>query len=168
MNFGRTVFSQLMEHLPDYEFQKMRGPLWRRLLSERLLLFGPISVDDVCSVDLPREPTRYLFKLKQSPNVRKLIGKLFGNDQWVNAGQKWQGLATELQLSGWTQKRRVVVLRRPLREGVADEKNSKKKAAKQLTLDLPEATHQGVLYEYAVLVTSMQDEVLAIAQHYRD
>ena len=22
MNFGRTVFSQLMEHLPDYEFQK--------------------------------------------------------------------------------------------------------------------------------------------------
>jgi hypothetical protein len=110
----------------------------------------------------------YLFKLKQSPNVKKLIGKLFGNDQWVNAGQKWQGLATELQLSGWTQKRRVVVLRRPLREGVADEKNSPKKAAKQLTLDLPEATHQGVLYEYAVLVTSMQDEVLAIAQHYRD
>jgi acyl carrier protein len=86
----------------------------------------------------------------------------------VNAGQKWEGLATELQLSGWTQKRRVVVLRRPLREGVADEKNSQKKAAKQMTLDLPEATYQGVLYEYAVLVTSMQDEVLAIAQHYRD
>ena len=99
--------------------------------------------------------------------MRKLIAKLFGNDQWVNAGQKWQGLATELQLSGWTQKRRVVVLRRPLREGVADEKNSPKKAAKQLTLDLPEATHQGVLYEYAVLVTSMQDEVLAIAPTYR-
>src|ERR1700722_3970932 len=42
----------------------------------------------------------YLFKLKQSPNGRRLMGKLFGNDQWVNAGQKWQGLATELQLSG--------------------------------------------------------------------
>jgi hypothetical protein len=86
----------------------------------------------------------YLFKLKQSTNVRKLIAKLFGNDQWVNAGQKWEGLVTELQLSGWTQKRRVVVLRRPLREGAADEKNSEKKAAKQLTLDLPEATHPGV------------------------
>src|SRR5271154_4539578 len=35
----------------------------------------------------------YLFKLKQSPNVKKLIGKLLGNDQWVNAGQKWEGLA---------------------------------------------------------------------------
>lgn len=109
----------------------------------------------------------YLFKLKQSLNVKKLIAKLFGNDRWVDAGQKWQGLDTELQLSGWSKTRRVVVLRRPLREGVA-EKNSKKKAAKQLTLDLPEATHQGVLYEYAVLVTSLQDEVRTIAQHYRD
>ena len=110
----------------------------------------------------------YLFKLKQSVNVKKLIAKLFGNDKWVDAGQKWQGLDTELRLSGWTQKRRVVVLRRPLREGVAEERQSKKKAAKQLTLDLPEATHGGVLYEYAVLVTSLQDEVRTIAQHYRD
>ena len=86
----------------------------------------------------------------------------------MDAGQKWQGLDTELQLSGWSKTRRVVVLRRPLREGVAKEKNSKKKAAKQLTLDLPEATYRGVLYEYAVLVTSLKDEVRTIAQHYRD
>src|SRR5919197_1539736 len=59
----------------------------------------------------------YLFKLKQSAKVKKLIAKLFGNEQWVDAGQKWQGLDTELQLSGWSQTRRVVVLRRPLREG---------------------------------------------------
>jgi len=110
----------------------------------------------------------YLFKLKQSANVKKLIGQLFGNEEWVDAGQKWQGLDTELRLSGWSQTRRVVVLRRPLREGVAEEKKSKRKAAKQLTLDLPEATYRGVLYEYAVLVTSLQDEVRTIAQHYRD
>jgi hypothetical protein len=110
----------------------------------------------------------YLFKLKQSVNVKKLIAKLFGNEQWVDAGQRWQGLDTELELSGWSKARRVVVLRRPLREGVAEEKKSKKKAAKQLTLDLGEATYRGVLYEYAVLVTSLQDEVRTIAQHYRD
>jgi Transposase DDE domain group 1 len=110
----------------------------------------------------------YVFKLKQSVNVKKLIAKLMGNEQWVDAGQKWQGLDTELQLSGWSKKRRVVVLRRPLRAGIAEEKNSKKKAAKQLTLDLPEATYRGVLYEYAVLVTSLKDEVRTIAQHYRD
>jgi len=109
----------------------------------------------------------YLFKLKQSANVKKLIAKLFGQDKWVEAGQKWQGFDTELQLSGWSKKRRVVVLRRPLREGDAETKNAKKKAAKQLNLDLPEA-YQGVLYEYAVLVTSLPDEVRTIAQHYRD
>ena len=110
----------------------------------------------------------YVFKLKQSMNVKRLIAKLFGNDQWVDAGQKWQGLDTELQLSGWSQKRRVVVLRRPLREGAAEENQSRKKASKQLSLELPEALYRGVVYEYAVLVTSLQDEVRTIAQHYRD
>ena len=47
-------------------------------------------------------------------------------------------------------------------------KKTKRKAGQQLLLDLPEATHLGVRYEYAVLVTSMQDEVRTIAQHYRD
>jgi hypothetical protein len=110
----------------------------------------------------------YLFKLKQSVNVKRLIAKLFGADQWADAGQQWQGLDSELRLSGWSQARRVIVLRRPLREAVAEKKNSKRKSAKQLSLDLPEAIHRGVLYEYAVLVTSLQDEVRTIAQHYRD
>jgi len=110
----------------------------------------------------------YLFKLKQSANVKRLIAQLFGNDRWVDAGQKWQGLDTELRLSGWSKTRRVVLLRRTLREGVAAKKKSKKKAAQQLSLDLPEATYRGVLYEYAVLVTSLRDEVRTIAQHYRD
>ncbi len=109
----------------------------------------------------------YVFKLKQSANVKKLIGQLFGREDWTDAGQNWEGLDAELQLSGWTRARRVVVLRRPLKEKVAEENTSKRKA-KQLSLDLPEATYRGVLYEYAVLVTTMNDEVRAIAQHYRD
>ena len=110
----------------------------------------------------------YLFKLKQSGKVKKLIAKLFGNDQWVDAGQDWQGLDTKLQLSGWSQERRVVVLRRPLRQPLTEKKQSPNKAAQQLTLDLPEALYRGVLYEYAVLVTSLPDEVRTMAQHYRD
>ena len=110
----------------------------------------------------------YLFKLKQSANVKKLIAKLFGNEQWMDAGQNWQGLETQLRLSGWSRARRVVVLRRALREAVAEEQKSPQKAAPQLTLDLPEATYRGVLYEYAVWVTSLPDEVRTIAQHYRD
>ena len=110
----------------------------------------------------------YLFKLKQTANVKKLIGQLFGKDEWVEAGQEWQGLNSELQLSGWSKARRVVVLRRPLPQAVAESKKKSKKAEHQMTLDLPEATHLGVRYEYAVLVTSLKDEVLTIAQHYRD
>ncbi len=114
----------------------------------------------------------YVFKLKQTANVKKLIHRLLGKDEWVEAGQQWQGLSTELRLSGWSKARRVVVLRRPTRQDGAgqaeDQKKRKRKTAQQLTLDLPEATHLGVRYEYAVLVTSMLDEVRTIAQHYRD
>ena len=59
----------------------------------------------------------YLFKLKQQANVKKLIGKVFGRSEWEEAGQHWQGLTTELRLSGWSKARRVVVLRRPRRHG---------------------------------------------------
>jgi hypothetical protein len=115
----------------------------------------------------------YVFKLKQTANVKKLIARLFGQSGWEDAGQSWQGLATELRLSGWSKARRVVVLRRPLRqdragEDAKDQKKRKPKTGPQLILDLPEVAHAGVRYAYAVLVTSMQDQVRAIAQHYRD
>jgi hypothetical protein len=116
----------------------------------------------------------YLFKLKQSANVKKLIGQIFRKEEWVEAGQQWQGREDVLRLSGWSQERRVVVLRRPLRSKPAVEaepvgkKKSKRKAAKQLTLDLPELTYQGTPYEYAVLVTSLTNEVRSVAQLYRD
>jgi hypothetical protein len=35
-------------------------------------------------------------------------------------------------------------------------------------VDHPELTYQGMQYEYAVLVTSLTDEVRTVAQHYRD
>ncbi len=75
-------------------------------------------------------------------------------------------------MSGWSKARRVVVLRRPLRQAPAEEaeaqKKRKRKTDPQLILDLPEVAHAGVRYEYAVLVTSRQDQVRTIAQHYRD
>jgi hypothetical protein len=76
----------------------------------------------------------YLFKLKQSPNVKKLVGKLLRQDGWADAGQGWEGLESELRLKGWSQARRVVVLRRPLRRNVAVEEKSKRKQAKQLRI----------------------------------
>src|SRR6266446_4118527 len=100
----------------------------------------------------------YLFKLKQSANVKKLIGQIFRKEEWVEAGQQWQGREDVLQLSGWTKKRRVVVLRRPMRSKptaeavVVGKKKRGRRPAKQLTLDLPEVTYKGIEYEYVVLV----------------
>jgi hypothetical protein len=114
----------------------------------------------------------YVFKLKQTAKTKKLIGQLFAADRWVDVGQGWEGIDSDLKLHGWSCSRRVVVLRRPKRQASAGKLEEataiKGKAAKQLNLDLPEAAHRGVLHEYAVLVTSMRDEVRTIAQHYRD
>jgi Transposase DDE domain group 1 len=117
----------------------------------------------------------YVFKLKQSANVKKLIAKIFGKEEWAEAGQGWQGREDQLRLSGWSRTRRVVVLRRAVRNRPAAEaetsgarKKSPRKRTQQLDLDLPELIHQGVQYEYAVLVTSLSEGVETLAQHYRD
>ena len=108
-----------------------------------------------------------MFKLKQSANGKKLIEKLLGRSEWVEAGPQWQGLETELQLSGWSKARRVVVLRRALRPE-EEAKKSKRTAAQPMILDWSEATYPGVRYEYAGLVTSLTEEVRTIGPHYRD
>ncbi|MDD5599599.1 MAG: transposase [Victivallaceae bacterium] len=56
----------------------------------------------------------YLFKLRQSANVKKLIDELSSDAalEWLDAGKGWQGCETRLQLMGWTHSRRVIVLRR--------------------------------------------------------
>jgi hypothetical protein len=104
----------------------------------------------------------YLFKMKQTSGVKKLIEKLFRRGTWVKAGQGWEGCEGELQLKGWTKKRRVVVLRREIKNDVIIEGKEPKQMA------LIETADGSKKYEYAVLVTTLQDEILTLAQHYRD
>ena len=115
----------------------------------------------------------FLFKLKQSKNVKRLISQIFDNEAWEDAGQTWQGRKEKLRLEGWSKERMVVVLRRPLRGKPAAEaapggKKKRGRPSKQLALDLPELLYKGITYEYVVLVTSLTDGVMTIAQHYRD
>ena len=110
----------------------------------------------------------YLFKLKLSKNVKRHIGSLFRQSGWTDAGQGWEGKNGELALTGWTVKRRVVVLRRPLKGEIviAGEDDGQqllgfiaadRKTGKQITGD-----------EYAVLVTNTGYDALALGQLYRD
>lgn len=58
----------------------------------------------------------YLFKLRQTPGVRKLIERNWSRQDWQDVGQGCQAVETELALSGWKHARRVVVLRRAIKE----------------------------------------------------
>ena len=60
----------------------------------------------------------YLFKLSMTKRVKELVSKLAAKTGWTDAGRGWQAASSDLQLQGWSCKRRVVVLRRPLPKDV--------------------------------------------------
>ena len=107
----------------------------------------------------------YLFKLRLTANVKRLIKRAFSRSDWTDAGQGWQGRSDTLRLDGWSRQRHVVVLRRQLKEGVAV---TKRKGAGQMLLGFAEIGTGAEAYEYAVLVTSLDEEPLTLAQLYRD
>jgi hypothetical protein len=105
----------------------------------------------------------YLFKLRQSPRVRRLLEKSFRHRDWQDAGQGWEGYEDRLQLVGWQQSRRVILLRRLLKENLV----ATREQAGQLAFAFVDR-RQTQVYEYAVLVTGLQESILGIAQLYRD
>jgi Transposase DDE domain group 1 len=112
---------------------------------------------------LEQRSLSYLFKLRLTQNVKKLIRDLFWCAEWVNAGQGWSGREATLKLQGWTRQRRVIVLRRPIKGDLvlSDEQQ-------QLSLAFGEPDRPYKAYEYAVLVTNLDHELLTLAQLYRD
>lgn len=107
----------------------------------------------------------YLFKLRLTANVKRLIKRAFSRSDWTDAGQGWQGRSDSLRLEGWSRQRHVVILRRRLKESVAV---TKRKGAGQMLLGFAEIGTGTEAYEYAVLVTSLDEEPLTLAQLYRD
>ena len=76
--------------------------------------------------------------------------------------------ACELALTGWQEKRRVVVLRRPLMgEVVVEDEDDGQQVLAFVEAD--RKAGKGITgYEYAVLVTNTDYDVLSLAQLYRD
>lgn len=108
----------------------------------------------------------YLFKLKSTKNVKRLIEKLMMNQDWEFAGQGWEGQEALLKLMGWEKHRRVIVLRKQVSKDVVALVDDAE--TKQLELSFAETNGKMRVYEYAVLITSLPDEINTIAQHYRD
>ena len=119
----------------------------------------------------------YLFKLRQTANVKRLIKRAFSRTDWRDAGQGWEGRSDSIRLEGWSRGRHVVILRRRLKEGPAV---ANRTHTDQMLLGFAEIGPAAEAYEYAVLVTSLDQanvyrerqaltqEPLTLAQLYRD
>ena len=108
-----------------------------------------------------QEGVPYLLKLRLTKNVKRTIERLMQNSEWTDAGEGWQGAETTLRLQGWSKARRIVVLRRSIKEDIAIAEQSN---PGQLRLSFAQLSDEITLYEYAVLVTSLPEEILTIAQ----
>jgi hypothetical protein len=107
----------------------------------------------------------YLLKLKITANGKRLIKKVYSQSGWTDAGQGWEGKKDTLRLVGWSRDRTVVILRRRIKNSVAAIGCNK---SSQLSLSLTEIGAEEEVYEHAILVTSLDEEILSLAQLYRD
>ena len=108
----------------------------------------------------------YLFKLKKSKNVLSLIYEAHGQGKWTHVAGGWEAKEARLQLQGWEDERRVVITRRRLSRDSIIGIESEKEGGQQLALiDGPEDIK---VFEYSVLVTDLDGDVVSIFHHYRD
>ena len=117
--------------------------------------------------ELEQMEQAYLFKLKQTSGVKRLIERLWRQTDWQDMGDGYHVAETRLQLSGWEHDRRVVVVRRAVKQSLAVEAKKAGKSKGQQTLQFANV-EAGKLWEYAVLVTNSAFDLAAIGQLYRD
>ncbi len=110
----------------------------------------------------------YLLRLRQTANVQRLVAQQFSRQDWSRPdNQGCQMVEAQLQLHGWSARRRVVIVRQRIKGGIARERRID--GTRQLRLDLQPSVHDGErLWDYAVLVTDVNYPLEAVGQLYRD
>ena len=102
----------------------------------------------------------YLFKLRQTAGVKRLIKRQWSRQDWQNVGQGFDAVEATLRLSGWSRARRVVVMRRTVKDSLlAEEKTEGKRAKRQQSLHFADPLQPVKLWEYAVLVVGARLKV---------
>jgi len=103
---------------------------------------------------------KYLFRLRGTAKVYQLIRALEQKGGWTRFADDSQAIEGQLQLTGWTRKRRVVVLRR--------QQESRAEPASCCLLNWPqEQLVHGPEYEYQVLVTDLSENLATAVVLYR-
>jgi len=104
---------------------------------------------------------KYLFRQRSTAKVKQLVELLERQGGWQPLAEGWEGNEGQLQLTGWTRKRRTIVLRRRREPGVGTQK----------ALPLLEEHGLEVVsqpeYEYVVLVTNLEENLLTVMHLYR-
>ena len=107
----------------------------------------------------------FLFKLRLTANVKRMIEKLAGAREWVCAGQGFEAKESAVRLTGWSRSRRVIVLRRRVKGALGLSQIGDAGAPQLSFAEIGAATE---IYEYSVLVTSLDEATEAFGQLYRD
>lgn len=102
----------------------------------------------------------YLFRQRGTRGVNQLIQMLERQGGWQPVHEEWEGCEGTLQLTGWTRKRRAVVFRRSIER----QENS---GSIPLLEQGGVQVKSGPLYEYVVLVTNLQENLLTLLHLYR-
>lgn len=119
-------------------------------------------------VELEQRGQPYLLRLRQTKNVQRLVARQFSRMDWSRSdAQGCQVVEDWLRLDGWSAKRRVVIVRKRIRDGVARERRDERGQLRLALADMAVLEGQR-LWEYSVLVTDVAYPLEAVAQLYRD
>jgi hypothetical protein len=156
---ARAGLLALLEGLPQEQRPKLvRGDC----------AFG--SEGEMSALEAIHQP--YLFKLRQSAGVKKLVQRQWSRRDWCPVGQGWDACEDTLLLTGWSQRRRVIVMRRVRKSDlIVEVKRAGRPKAKdraQAELHFIDEYEPVKSWEYAVLVCNAHYEIENIGQLYRD
>lgn len=107
----------------------------------------------------------YLFKLRLTANVKRMLTRLSAQEAWSDAGQGWQAKESAVRLVGWSRQRRVIVLRRRIKDTLAAFMHDERGQQQLCFADIGPGAD---IFEYSVLVTTLVEDLASFGQLYRD
>src|ERR1035437_6793004 len=110
--------------------------------------------------ECPQHLQPYIFRLRQSRSGTQLIEPLSRQGGWKDCGQGWQAREQPLALPGWSRKRRVVVRRRRVPRPERELTDGSEALRLEVAASEP--------YEYALLVTNTDWDLVGLARLYRE
>ena len=109
----------------------------------------------------------YLLRLRQTKNVRRLVERQFARNDWTRPdSQGCQMVEDRIRLQGWSKERRVVLVRKRIKDSLALQQKRNKQM--QLAFADVHMLDAAVMWECTVLVTDVSYPLESIAQLYRD